>query len=139
MSHGTASHGTARHWAAGYIGRPWVAGRSDCWNFARTVWAEIFGLDVPAVQVDVTSALAARRALRDGGRTGWTRVGRAEEGDAVLMSTGARPCHVGVFAAPDGCDGIVHSVEGAGVIWTPLNRIGALGYQVAGFWRREPE
>lgn len=132
------SHPVNRHWAAGYIGRPWVAGRSDCWNFARTVWAEIFGFEVPQVAVDVTSALATRRALRDGSRTGWTPVGSADEGDAVLMSTGARPCHVGVFATPPEGSGVLHSVEGAGVIWTPLNRIGMLGYQIVGFWRRDP-
>lgn len=125
------------HWAAGYIGRPWVAGRSDCWNFARTVWAEVFGFEVPPVDVDVTSALAARRTLRDGAKAGWTGVERADEGCAVLMSKGARPCHVGIYAAPPEGHGVLHSVEGAGVIWTPLNRIGGLGYQVVGFWQRD--
>ena len=125
------------HWAARYIGRPWVAGVSDCWHFARTVWAEVFGLKVPAVAVDARSALAGRRALRDASRAGWTRIEVPLEGDAVLMSTGARPCHVGVWAAPDGTPGVLHSVEGAGVIWTPAAWIGTLGYQIMGFWRRD--
>ena len=129
--------GPATHWAARYIGRPWVAGVSDCWNFARRVWREVFDFDVPAVAVDAASPIDGRRAFRDGRRDGWHRVELPQEGDAILMSKGARPCHVGIWVNPDGQAGALHSVERSGVIWTPIARVADLGFQIMGYWRRD--
>lgn len=58
------------------------------------------------------------------------------EGDAVLMGTGDRPCHVGLWITPDAAGGVLHSVEGAGVIFTPGLRVRDLGYAILGFYRR---
>lgn len=124
------------HWAASYIGQPWVAGVSDCWHFARAVWRERFGIEVPVIDVDATSPLASRRAFRDGARNGWRPVTVPAEGDAVLMGAGGRPCHVGLWIAPDAAGGVLHSVEGAGVIFTPGLRVRDLGYSILGFYRR---
>lgn len=131
----TAAASPAMHWAAAYIGLPWVNGESDCWHFARQVWHERFGWDVPAVEVDAASALAGRRAFRDGARADWCVAEEPEEGDAVLMATGERPCHVGIWVAADG-GGVLHSVEGAGVIFTRGRRIMDIGYRVLGYYRR---
>ena len=121
------------HWATPYIGMPWVAGRSDCWNFARRVWQERFGWAVPLVDIDVSDARAARHALaaQPIGDT-WAQVDRPVEGDAVLMAMGARPCHVGVWIEPESGPGVLHSVDGAGVIFNPQDR---LVYRIVGFWR----
>lgn len=126
----------AVHWAADYIGQPWVAGVSDCWHFARAVWAERFGIEVPVTGVDVTSALAGRRALRDGARAGWQAVQTPAEGDGVLMGIGTRPCHVGLWINPDATGGVLHSVEGAGVIYSPGLRVQGIGYVILGYYRR---
>jgi cell wall-associated NlpC family hydrolase len=126
------------HWAAGHIGTPWVAGVSDCWSFARRVWAEQFGWDVPPVPVDATDPRAARRAFAAGhDGSGWVPVsGDAAEGDAVLMSLGRWPCHVGVIVEPPEGRAVLHSVEGAGVIATPPARLADLGFRVVGIYRR---
>lgn len=125
------------HWAADYIGLPWVAGESDCWSFARRIWAERFGWDVPPLSVDPANARAGRRALAAPPEdSGWRRVERPQEGDAALMAMGLRPCHVGVWIEPDGMGGILHSVEGAGVVFTRLIALGSMGFHVTGFWRR---
>lgn len=124
------------HWAAGLIGLPWVAGKSDCWSFARRVWADRFGWDVPPVPVDPASPVAGRRALGVSPEgLGWRQVDRPAEGDGVMMAKGAHNCHVGVWIEPDQTGGILHSVEGAGVIFTPLPALAAMGYRVTGFWR----
>ncbi|MFN3646234.1 MAG: hypothetical protein ACK4S2_06930 [Gemmobacter sp.] len=126
------------HWAAELVGRPWVAGVSDCWNFARAVWRERWGWDVPPVPVDAADPRAARRAFAvDYQATGWApAVAPLAEGDAVLMAKGRWPCHVGVLVLlPEG-PACLHSVEGAGVIVTPLPRLADLGYRIAGIYRR---
>ena len=120
------------HWVEAYVGRPWVAGDSDCWNLARCVWREHFGRDVPAVVVDPSSALAGHRAFRDGDFSRWIAVQSPQEGDAVLMARGDSPCHVGIWV---GIGAVLHSIEGAGVVCTPARRVPDIGYRVTGFYR----
>lgn len=128
------------HWATAYVGLPWVAGESDCWHFSRRVWSERFGWTVPPVPVDATDARAARRAFAVGYQgTGWAPVAGVcapAEGNAVLMAKGRWPCHVGVLVVlPEG-HSVLHSVEGTGVIVTPLPRLADLGFRVVGLYRR---
>lgn len=128
--------GMGTHWAGRYIGTPWVAGETDCWNFARRVWFERFGLDVPAVPADPSDPRAVRQALTGSSeRRAWEEVARPCEGDAVLMARGQRPCHVGIWIWPGG---ILHSVEAAGVIFTTPDRLAGLGYRILGHYRRRP-
>lgn len=122
------------HWAAEYIGLPWVAGTSDCWNFARRVWAERFGLDVPEVPVDPADPRAVRHGLVSSGeRRAWLDIERPAEGDAVLMARGTRACHVGIWIWPGA---VLHSIEHSGVICTEPDRLAGLGYRILGFYRR---
>lgn len=123
------------HWAAAYVGQPWELGQSDCWHFCRRVWREKFGLEVPAVIGATATPLEGRRALRDADLTGWAAVGDPREGDAVMMSKGQTPCHVGLWVSPAG-GSVLHSVEGIGAICTPVGRLAGLGYRVVGYYRR---
>lgn len=126
-----------KHWAADYIGTPWVAGASDCWSFARALWQARWGWDVPPLTVDPQDARAARHALAVPPETaGWQAVTVPQEGDAVLMAKGARPCHVGVWITPEPDAGILHSVERAGVIFTGPYRLHTIGYRIIGIYRR---
>lgn len=119
------------HWAAAHVGRPWVAGISDCWSFAREIWRDRFGLDVPAITVDPADPRAGRAAFED--RSGWERVDAPVEGDAVLMTRGRRPCHVGIWLIGGR---ILHSVERAGVIITDAARLDLVGYRIEGIYRK---
>ena len=128
--------GANDHWAAGEIGLPWVAGASDCWSFARRIWRDRFGWDVPPVPVDPGSPRAARHALSAAPEeAGWVQVDRPREGDAVLMGRGALPAHVGIWIEPD-LAGVLHALESAGVVFTPPDRLAGLGYHIIGFYRR---
>ena len=123
-------------WAAQYIGIPWVAGESDCWHFARRVWREQFGLDVPTIDVDATSRLLSARAFGGHAETArWQSVDSPVEGDAVLMGKSRRPSHVGIWVEADG-GAILHSVEGIGVICTPVSALVGMGLRVLGYYRR---
>lgn len=123
-------------WAAKYIGEPWVAGANDCWAFARRVWREEFGFDVPAVDVDAINRLSCSRAFRDHPeRQSWDQIGQPEEGAAVLMGKSDRASHVGIWTQADG-GGVVHCLEGVGVVFSAPAALRSTGLKVLGWYRR---
>ena len=122
---------TDPHWAASYIGMP----APDCWAFARQVWAERFGAGLPVLPYDVTDHRALRRQLEGASAHGWAQVLKPAEGDAVLMTRGTRPCHVGIWIEPDATQGVLHWVETQGVVFTQPSQVPGLGYAIASFWR----
>lgn len=124
------------HWAIDYIGDPWVAGEHDCWAFARRVWREQFGLDIPAVDVDSMNRMACVRAFaQHDERCAWAKVDVPEEGDAVLMGKNTRPSHVGVWVDAGG-GGVLHCVEVSGVLYNTVQSLGFSGFRVLGYYRR---
>lgn len=124
------------NWPVRYIGDEWVNGKHDCWAFCRRVWAEVFAVFVPVVDVDALNMLTVMKSLRGHGeREKWLIVDIPSEGGAVLMSQSKRPSHVGVWTEIDG-GGVVHCVKGIGVIFTPLSALSAMGYKVLGFYER---
>jgi cell wall-associated NlpC family hydrolase len=123
-------------WAAQYIGIPWVAGESDCWHFARRVWRERFGWNVPAVDVDATSRLLSARAFAGHEEyRSWQSVSAPREGDAVLMGKNAKPSHIGIWVDGDG-GAVLHSMEHSGVVYTPLASLQSVGMRVLAYYRR---
>jgi hypothetical protein len=123
------------NWPLRYIGDEWISGSHDCWGFVRRVWAECFGLDVPVIDVDAINPLTVRREFRSQAeRENW-EVCDWEEGCAVLMGKSQRPCHVGVWTWMDR-GGVVHCVEGSGVIFTAPSALLSMGYHILGCYRR---
>lgn len=124
------------HWASQYIGLPWVAGSSDCWSFARRVWRERFGWDVAAIDVDATSRWASLRAFDDHPEYDhWQSVSEPREGDACLMGKSERPSHIGIYLEADS-GGVLHSLETAGVVFTPVAALPSVGLRVLTWHRR---
>jgi cell wall-associated NlpC family hydrolase len=124
------------HWAAKYIGEPWVAGSHDCWAFARRVWLEQFGMAVPAVDVDANNRLACVRAFEGHPiRSDWYDVEIPKEGDAVLLSQSRHPSHVGIWIDADG-GGVLHCVEGRGVIFQTVASLRVAGWREPEFYRK---
>ena len=129
---------SADHWAAAYIGSPWIAGEHDCWGFVRRVYREQFGLDVAAVDIDATSLSAALRAFdRHPEFCHWQAVATHRDGDAVLMGKGLRPAHVGLWCEADG-GGVLHAIEGAGVVFQCPAALAASGWRILASYRRAP-
>lgn len=117
------------HWSAAYLGQPWAnAPNSDCWGFVRRVWRDRWALDVPPLSVDATSARACARAaadVSDGPQWLVIELAQAHEGDAVLMARGGHPSHVGLWVATGG---VLHCLQGRGVVYTPAGRLAAQGW-----------
>jgi cell wall-associated NlpC family hydrolase len=125
------------HWSAAWIGTPWRAGETDCWNFARRIWAQQFGWHVPAVPVDPCDSRAGMRALAAPDAALWRNALRLspQEGDALLMACARQACHVGVLVLPGGAAAVLHALEQPGAILTALSRLDLLGYRIVGRWR----
>ena len=135
MNHSTPD-GSTPHWASQYIGLPWVAGSSDCWSFARSVWREHFGWDVATVDVDAASRLQSLKAFDAHPEyEHWQMVEQPQKGDACLMGKSDRPSHIGVYLAADG-GGVLHSLETAGVVFTPVAALPSVGLRVLSWHRR---
>lgn len=125
------------HWALAYLGKPWANGAAgpdayDCWGLVRRVYAERYGLELPAVDVDAHAPLAVRHAFA-AGRAGWQAVDDRQEGDVVLMGQARHPHHVGLWLA----GGVLHAVEGAGVVHQDLRSLAAHGWRLLGSYRRQ--
>jgi len=123
------------HWAAQYIGEPGVAGEHDCWAFFRRVQRDIFKRDVPVIDVDACSRFACVRAfVNHDERANWNLITAPEEGCAVLLSQSKHPSHVGVWADVDG-GGVLHCVEGSGVIFQNPSSLKTSGWSTLEFYR----
>lgn len=125
----------APHWASAYIGAPWVAGEHDCWGFVRRVQRERYGREIPPFDVDAFNRLACARAVRDNPeRSNWRQVAAPQEGDAVLLAHAKHPSHVGVWVEADG-GGVLHCVEGDGVVFQTRKSLSACGWGRLEFYR----
>jgi cell wall-associated NlpC family hydrolase len=114
------------HWADQYVGLPWIAGERDCWSFFRQVQAAHFGRQVPAIDVDALNRLESTRTFADHAeRAEWAEVQAPQEGDAVLMARSRHPSHIGVWVN----GGVLHAVQGVGVVWQRLAQIKLDGWQ----------
>lgn len=124
------------HWAAHYIGEPWVAVEHDCWGFVRRVYREQFGIDLPVVDVDSHSLRAGIQAFdRHPERAAWVALPNPTEGAAVLMGKAERASHVGIWCDVDG-GGVLHAIQGAGVVFQNRQALALSGWNVLASYRR---
>lgn len=120
------------HWAEQYIGQPWIPGDNDCWMFFRQVQRQHFGRHVPIIDIDALNRLACVREFQDHPEHSmWYGVENPQEGDAVLMAKGKHSSHIGVWVN----GGVLHSVQGMGVVWQSKPQLKNDGWQHLTFYR----
>lgn len=113
-----------------YVGLPYQAGGRgpgafDCWGLLLAVQRAHFGRALPDLQMgDAATSFAAYEHRRATGE--WVLIARPVHGAPALMRAGMHP-HVGTWLGVDG-GGVLHAQEGAGVVWTPANRLNMAGY-----------
>lgn len=113
-----------KHWATSLIGKPWKAGQVgpdafDCWGLVQYVQREHYGRVLPTIAPQNYSVLAtAREFANNPERARWQAVVRPQDGDVALLAHAKYPSHVGVWLNVDG-GGLLHCVEGQGVIFQP--------------------
>lgn len=118
-----------------YIGLAWQFGARgpnayDCWGLLMHCESTYFDGGIPEVQFgDAARDLYASK-LRSGE---WAIVPHPEHGDGVLLRDGNDP-HVGIYLDLDG-GGILHAMEGVGVVFTALRDLNFMGFAQPTFYR----
>lgn len=95
------------HWSARYVGLPFGEGPGEvhCWSLVRRVYAEVFGIDLPAYgDIGARDLIRVARAIESGAASEpWMAPAAPAEGDVCLMRSargGTRVVHVGVMTDP---------------------------------------
>lgn len=104
----------------------------NCWGLLRYIQSRYYNRHLPAAAIGNADAclLMHASALHTGV---YSQVSTPEDGDCVLLRAGTNP-HVGVYLSNDG-GGVLHSVAGMGVIWTPIHDLNRFGYARRIFYR----
>lgn len=121
------------HWAVAYLGKPWVGGGRgplayDCWGLARAVQSAHYGRELPAIEPANYGLKACALTMRDHPeRARWEVVDTPADGDLVLMAHARHLSHVGVWLDVDG-GGVLHALQGAGVVFARLSALRDTGW-----------
>ena len=119
------------------IGHPWENGAIgpdafDCWGLVRAYYLQVRGIELPIVDVDATRSMAVAHAFAGHAElASWQEVDAPSEGDAVLMGQNLRPNHVGLWLR----GGVLHSIQGGGVIYTTPLMLRHSGWNILGNYR----
>lgn len=122
------------------IGKPHVKGAMgpesySCLGLVRACEREVFGRDVPVVNVDEESPRAIVNAVMSHPiRQLWRQYPAPLHGDLVEMARHDQGSHVGVFLNIDR-GGILHCVQVGGVRFDALQTLPALGWHSFRYWR----
>lgn len=117
------------------IGRPYALGADgpecfDCRGLLLYCQRRFFGKTLPILPM----GLAMREVYAEQVQAGhWQSVAMPEHGDAVLLRGGDHP-HVGLWLTCIG-PGVLHALEGVGVVWSPATTLRLMGYSRLRFVR----
>lgn len=104
----------------------------NCWEFMRYVQMRYYNRRLPFVAIDGSQDLILMHAhCMESGV--YQMVTEQQDGDCVLLRDGSRP-HVGVWLQND-TGGVLHCMEGVGVIWTRRSELLRYGYGRASYYR----
>lgn len=104
----------------------------NCWNLLGHLLKEYFHEDLPKIDTSLPEELKElhSRKLREGE---WLIVPSPIHGCGALLKEGQNP-HVGLYLDIDG-GGVLHALEGHGVVFTPLNALRLLGFSRTKFYK----
>jgi len=130
-----------QHWAVPLIGKPWESGQQgpeafDCWGLLVWVYQQQFNINLPNIAVaegDLRSQVKAFHAHPENAH--WQRVEKPKEGNALLLRQSRHPIHVGLWIDTEGESGVLHALQGAGVVFQTLNSLKLSGWSVEGIYR----
>lgn len=120
-----------------YVGLPWESGACgpdsyNCWGLLKVVQEVHFNTPMPDLVMGDEEGIVA--AYSEKMRTGaWKIVDTPRHGDGALLRAGSHP-HVGVWLDIDG-GGVLHSLEGTGVIFTLSANLNSLGFGSTQYYR----
>lgn len=123
--------------AEDYVGLPYKEGSYgpdsyNCWGLLYTIQTKHFGVKMPMAPIGDSDR--CQQMFKDHVRYGeWTELANPEHGAGALLRGGTEP-HVGVYLDIDG-GGILHALEGVGVVFTTLDQLNPLGFARTKYYR----
>lgn len=69
----------------------------DCWNFARLIWREHYGLCLPILPTPGEMTDVVRAIAEHTPRLGWREVIEPQDGDGVVFARAKFGSHIGVY------------------------------------------
>ncbi len=128
------------HWATEYIGKPWVVASDgpeayDCWGLVVEIHRRLYGRTLEIIPVEENNLKALIRTIdAHPERKRWDIVRKPKEGDIALMRQSRHPIHVGIWLDVDG-GGILHCIQGNGVVFQNLLSLASAGWKIENFYR----
>lgn len=106
-----------------YIGIPYS--KLHCWALVAKIYGEQFDIPLPLFEdIDPYHTLKVSKTICAARKSGeWVAVDVPTHGAVVLMQRARIPTHAGVFIEADTLQGILHTSEATGCIFTPLPHI----------------
>lgn len=131
------------HWAIDYVGLPWAFGAQgpeayDCWNFVREVQKTHYGLELPTVEYTLDWRVAGRELEANAERDNWVQIDKPADGCVALMARSKLPVHIGVVIKANGRLGVLHCLQGAGVVFHLLTSLPGAGWGRLTYFVRRP-
>lgn len=120
-----------------YVGLPYKEGsygpdNYNCWGLLYHVQRTYFAVDMPMAPIGDPDKL--RHMFADHiNASVWALVEKPKHGDGALMRSGDNP-HVGIYLDIDG-GGILHALEGVGVVFTTLDQLNVVGFARTKYYR----
>lgn len=120
------------------IGIEWSK-KHDCWRSFIDVQSQFFGREhlksyIPDGECEDYEYAAAGMGGAHPETANWKQVAEPEDGDAVFMSMGALPFHIGTWVH----GGILHCVKNKGEIFTKPSQLGLIGIKILEYRRYDP-
>lgn len=119
------------------IGKPWRSGAQgedafDCWGLVRFIYKKLYAITLPVVCTDAHNFRKVCKSFEENVATKnlFTEVQTPQRGDVILMHTNKHASHCGVYIA----DGVLHAVQGSGVVFSSISYIKCL-YKGVCFFR----
>ncbi len=130
------------HWATQYIGLPWEFGAAgpdkfDCWGFVRMAEKVHFGIDMPHVGYAADWHETANHLKVHPERANWNLVTTPSEGDVVMMARNRLPIHIGVWINANNTSGVLHCLEGSGVLFHAAKNLRMNGWGSLQYFRHK--
>lgn len=126
----------SEHWTMKYIGKPYDQ-IHDCYFWFRKIQYEQFGRELIEINIDHSRMVNCAARVMDGDIETTFRFRETtnpSEGDAVFMTQGIRPHHVGVVVFIDGKQYILHAQAGVGVICSDMIELRQNGWRIKGYY-----
>lgn len=101
-----------KNWISHYIGKPWVKGSMDCFDFVRLIERTHYNLRIKKLIPNDYERKTIETEFKDNIEfENWIKVKDPIPGDVVVLRMNKTPNHIGVWVEDENSSGILHCVE----------------------------